>query len=577
MHTGRTVTIRIKILIVAAVLLLMFALTNAVSVLLNKDVVYELEAMAEYHMPLNAIAAEIDVQTFEFEINLQHLLQQHTLELPRLTAIAARQAELATHLEQTFDRAARLISIGVTDTRKDIEDRIALARIAGTFTLIQRQLKPFVELGTAVLEALRGHRTEEAQQLVRGFAAFEQAFGPDLAQIRTAISELTQSSSRETAQHELHILFLSVGLFCVAALCGLGLCLVLTRHLAGAFRRLLNATHAVEAGQLTVELPVRSNDEFGQLTRSFNHMVVELQAKERIKNTFGQFMDPRIVSGLIDMSSENPEAAERRTITVFFSDIKGFSSLSEQLTAQAMVNLLNAYFTATTQAIREHRGILDKYIGDGVMAFWAPPFSAGDQHAIDACLAALDQQQAIAAFRRELPQILGLRRHVPDFIVRMGLATGEVVMGTIGSATAKSYTVIGDIVNVASRLERINKLYRTELIIAEETYRLTQHTVETRELDLVAVVGKTEPVHICELQSRIGDLAPERSELRSLFAEGLAAYRQCDWACATQKFQACLKLVPDDGPSQLFERRVAQLRTTPPPGDWNGVWQATEK
>ena len=171
-----------------------------------------------------------------------------------------------------------------------------------------------------------------------------------------------------------------------------------------------------------------------------------------------------------------------------------------------MVHLLNAYFTAVTQAIRDHRGIIDKYIGDGVMAFWTPPFSPGDQHATDACLAALLQQEAIDAFRRELPQLLGLRRNVPDFKVRMGLATGEVVIGTIGSETARSYTVIGDIVNTASRLEGINKLYGTGIAVAEDTYRLAQQAVEVRELDFVTVVGKTEPVRIFELLGRAGEV-----------------------------------------------------------------------
>jgi len=321
-------------------------------------------------------------------------------------------------------------------------------------------------------------------------------------------------------------------LFCVAAFFGFGLFSVLTHRLDGALQHLLHATHAVEAGQLSVEVRMTSTDEIGQLAQSFNRMIIELRAKECIKDMFGKYMDPRIVSGLIGMSSEHADTAERRIITVFFSDIKSFSTMSEQLTASAMVNLLNAYFTAVTQAIRDHRGIIDKYIGDAVMAFWSPPFSPGDQHATDACLAALVQQEAIAAFRRELPQLLGLRRHVPDFRVRMGLATGEVVIGTIGSATAKSYTVIGDIVNTASRLEGINKLYGTGIVVAEDTCRLAQEAVEVRELDFVTVVGKTEPTRIFELLGRAGEMAPEVLQLRGLFAEALDdPIEQHLWEC----------------------------------------------
>ncbi len=129
-----------------------------------------------------------------------------------------------------------------------------------------------------------------------------------------------------------------------------------------------------------------------------------------------------------------------------------------------MVNLLNHYFDAVTRCIRSDNGIVDKYIGDSVMAFWSPPFSVGDSHARAACLAALSQQQAIELLQSELPNIVGLRRNAPNLVVRMGIATGEAVVGTIGSPVSKSFTVIGDTVNLASRLEGINKVYGTRII-----------------------------------------------------------------------------------------------------------------
>jgi adenylate cyclase len=577
MRLPQRLTIRLKILIVTATLLLIFALTNFLSIRLSQGVVNELDTITDYFVPLSTIASKIDVETFEFELNLRRLIQEGTLEPSQLATMVARQIELAKHLEQEFNEVAQLIDAAIKDERNEVMERVELARIAGRFSMIRRDVKPFVQLGSTVLEAIREERSADAQRLSLGFSAFEEAFGTDLAEIRVAVNQLTRGSTVNAQRHQVHVLELSIGLFCVAALFGFSLFSVLTHRLDGALQHLLHATRAVEAGQLSIELRVTSRDEIGQLAQSFNRMVIELRAKERIKDTFGKYMDPRIVSGLIGTSGEHADTAERRIITVFFSDIKSFSSLSEQLTASAMVNLLNAYFTAVTQAIRDHRGIIDKYIGDGVMAFWTPPFSPGDQHATDACLAALLQQEAIDAFRRELPQLLGLRRNVPDFKVRMGLATGEVVIGTIGSETARSYTVIGDIVNTASRLEGINKLYRTGIVVAEDTYRLAQQAVEARELDFVTVVGKTEPVRIFELLGRAGEMAPDTFALRDLFAHGLAAYRERDWDGAEEKFQECLKLAPEDGPSQLFEQRVAFLRANPPAADWQGVWHATEK
>jgi adenylate cyclase len=577
MKLPQRLTIRGKILTVTATLLLIFALTNFLSIRLSKSVVNELDTITDYFVPLSAIASKIDVETDEFELNLRRLIQESPLEPSRLATIVARQIELAKRLEQEFNEVAHLIDAAIKDERNEVMERVELARIAGRFSMIRRDVKPFVQLGSTVLEAIREERSADAQRLSHGFSTFEEAFGPDLAEIRMAINQLTRGSALDAQRHQARVLELSVGLFCVAALFGFGLFSVLTHRLDGALQRLLHATHAVEAGQLSIEVRITSTDEIGQLAQSFNRMIIELRAKERIKDTFGKYMDPRIVSGLIGTSGEHADTAERRIITVFFSDIKSFSTLSEQLTASAMVHLLNAYFTAVTQAISDHRGIIDKYIGDGVMAFWTPPFSPGDQHATDACLAALLQQEAIVTFRRELPQLLGLRRNVPDFKVRMGLATGEVVIGTIGSETARSYTVIGDIVNTASRLEGINKLYGTGITVAEDTYRLAQQAVEVRELDFVTVVGKIEPVRIFELLGRAGEIAPDTFALRDLFAHGLAAYRERDWDGAEEKFQECLKLAPEDGPSRLFEQRVAFFRANPPAADWQGVWHATEK
>jgi adenylate cyclase len=189
----------------------------------------------------------------------------------------------------------------------------------------------------------------------------------------------------------------------------------------------------------------------------------------------------------------------------------------------------------------------------------------------------LAQQQAIELLQSELPNIIGLRRNAPNLVVRMGIATGEAVVGTIGSPVSKSFTVIGDTVNLASRLEGINKVYGTRVIIAEETQRLAQREIETRELDLISVAGKTEPVRIHELLSPSGQLAPEAVELREEFAAGLAAYRAFDWDAAERRFAECRRSKPADGPSVVFLERVQKLRTDPPPADWDGVWRFSHK
>jgi len=570
-------TIRLKILAVAFALLTVFAVTTGFSTWLVKNVIEEIESITVYHIPIGAHVANIDVLTFEMELELRRALAQVPLEPPRLAALRKRHAEIAGTLKSGVREVHGKLAEGIADRRNDVEDRIVLAGLKGSFAFIETRMGPFLKSGNAALAAIESGDPRRAAASMAAFSQFDAVFGQELANVRQALESLTLSSITETKQHELDILRLNGILFGAATVIGLGLFLVLTHRLQRSLAELLAGTREVETGRLDVAVPVTSRDEIGRLTEAFNHMVGQLKERERVKDTFGKYLDPRIASRLIEVQGDNPSLSERRPATLFFSDIKGFSSMSESLTASAMVNLLNAYFSAVTKEIRDKQGIIDKFIGDAVVAFWTAPFSTGDGHAADACLAALAQREAIVAFRRELPQITGLRRDAPDFGVRMGLATGEVVIGTIGSHVTKSYTVIGDVVNTASRLEGINKAYGTQIIIEEATYRLAQDVIEVRELDLLAVAGKSEPLRVYELVSRAGEREPELSELHEIFAAGLAAYRARDWQNADLRFAECLERRSDDGPSRVFQHRVEILRAAPPPPDWDGVWRHTEK
>jgi len=570
-------TIRLKILAVAAALLTVFAVTTGFSTYVNKQVVAEMEAIADYHIPIGVHVSSIDVLTFEFELGLRRSIAAAPLDPKQVAALRQRHTQIVSTIRNDIKIVHRSLEAGIADARNDLEDRIAMAELKGTFTFLEQRLAPFLQTGDDTLAAIEAGDLPRARALVAGFSAFEDLFGKDIAGVRLALEKLTLSSITETKGNQDSILWLNAVLFAMAAVFGLALFVALANRLHRSLEDLLAGTKQVETGRLDVKLAVNSDDEIGQLTQSFNQMVGQLNEKERVKDTFGKYLDPRIVARLIEAQGENANVSERRPATLFFSDIKGFSGMSESLTASAMVNLLNSYFSAVTREIRDKRGVVDKFIGDAVMAFWTAPFSAGDQHATDACLAALAQQQAIAAFRGELPQITGLRRNAPDFAVRMGLATGEVVIGTIGSDITKSYTVIGDVVNTASRLEGVNKVYGTGIIIDEATFRFAQNAIEARELDLLTVAGKTEPLRIYELICRGGELPADLAELRELFAAGLAAYRTRDWETADRRFSDCLARRADDGPARVFRQRLELLRASPPAADWDGVWRLTEK
>jgi adenylate cyclase len=567
-------TIRKKIFLLAGILLALFGVVVGVLAVIQKLDSDQISNITEYELPLTRLVAEIDVDTDRYELGILRALRLDPLNPPELATAIAAKKEVADELRADVDAATTLLAKAIQDPGYRAAERVELARIEGSFKYLARSLEGFLATGEQTLAALINGQREDARTTSLGFAKFAQAFGPDLSEIRRNLAGLTSRAASAVLARQRLNTYLSFGLFVAACGIGLGISAVGSARVVGGLRQLVVRTRAIESGKESEPLSILTRDEVGELALSFNRMVEELRTRERIKDTFGKFVDPRIVTRLIGSGAEQ---AERRTLTIFFSDIKAFSGISEQLTASAVVNLLNSYFGTVADVIHAHHGFIDKYIGDAVMAFWVSPFSAGDDHASDACLAALAQQEAITALRDQLPEITGMRRNPPKLAVRMGIATGEAVVGTIGSDSTRSYTVIGDTVNLASRLESINKVYGSSLILSEETYRMAQQVIEARELDLITVAGKTEPVRIYEGMGRIGELTPERIQLREMFASGLAAYRQQNWDEAQTCFDSCLLGAVEDGPSLLFVERIRQLRGTPPPADWDGVWRFLEK
>jgi adenylate cyclase len=242
-----------------------------------------------------------------------------------------------------------------------------------------------------------------------------------------------------------------------------------------------------------------------------------------------------------------------------------------------MVTLLNRHFGLQALAVQEHHGVVDKFVGDSIVAFWGPPFVKTEEHATLACRAAQSQLLALDSLRRELPNITGLRREAPAVDVCIGICTGEVVVGNIGSENTRSYTVIGDTVNLAARLERANRIYGTHILISESTAQAIASQFETRDIDTIFVKGKTETSRVFELMSAAGKLSEELGRLRECYEAARQSYLAQNWDLAEATFAECLKIRPNDRPSRVFLERVQVLRRNPPGKDWHGVWNLVEK
>ncbi|NDB95748.1 MAG: HAMP domain-containing protein [Verrucomicrobia bacterium] len=570
-------SLRTKIMTGVITLLVLFAGALATTLYLVKDSDEEVGGILQYHLPILTRLNALDVVTYEIEIVAHRLADEGTPSKQRIEEILARTKKCQEQIDAIFKEAKALSEAGSKDDRNDLEDRLEMARMVGEIDSLKSEVDRFSQAAALPVELMAQGKGEEARKALGNLRNFEY-LDPVITSLREKANRLTTDSLNETHGNIFNIIWTNAVLFLSASILGFLVFLLITGRLQKAFRGLIRAFHETADGKYSSPLPVTSEDEIGELTTSFNTMVEQLKSKEKLRDSFGQFLDPRIVANVINpVTGELRQSAERRKVTIFFSDIAGFSGIGEQLTADTMVRLLNRYFTAATEIVRRNHGIVDKFIGDAVMAFWASPFSEGEAHARDACLACLEMRTAFAEIAKEISDITGLRRNLPKFHVRMALATGDTVIGTVGSNTTKSFTVIGDTVNIASRLEGVNKIYGTDLIVNEDCFQLAEREVEAREIDLVTVYGKTEPVRIYELLGKVGELDGSTLQLRDTFATALQNYRQQKWDEAEKGFKACLKIRENDGPSLEFITRIATFSRTPPPRDWNGVWQTASK
>ena len=572
-----SLSIRRKIMGIAVVLIALMAVTAVVSMVSVVQVGDQLDELTQGYIPAYGNLARANIRSVERALELRRMvIGKSRSPSSDVAAIRARFDAKSGEFDKEVEAARNLIS-GLIEKKTVSDDTLSLVRLQTRLVAAvddsRRHLNDEIGRLLPLLDA--GNATATDDSLAR-VDSLRDELNQKLDSIRADMLALLRADADITTQKQRRATLIAAVLTFLAAILGLVFSMLVSAGVTRPVRRLLEGARAVEAGDLDGKIAITSKDEIGHLTAAFNQMVEQLRLKERIRETFGKYVDPRIVEGLIDRPVLAAEG-ERRVMTVLFCDVKGFTSTSEGMTPQGLVKVMNRYFSTMSGPIRDHEGIIDKYIGDAIMAYWGPPFTGHAEQSRLASLAALKMLELVPQLRTELPELLGVRNLPNSFDLRIGIATGEVLVGSIGSELMMSYTVMGDTVNLASRLEGANKEYGGRILVSEATIAGASDAVEAREIDRITVLGRKQPQTVFEIMGRKGELTPAQLELRDRFSEGLTCYRRRQWDASRRAFEAAHAIAPNDGPSKTFINRLIEFALHPPSEDWDGSWHLEQK
>jgi len=566
-------SIRQKIVGIAAGLIVLAVITSALSMIMAARVGHLLDELTNRYIPAYGNLVRANVKSLERAVAARQMIIAK-IENPPDDASYATHLKTFQSIDPEIDReaqAARKQIAAIIDDTSTPSDNAALGRLDDRIeTAISDLRERLDEQGATLLKQFDARKFDEAKSTIVRADALRAEFDRKIEGIRADMMSQDFASAATVMHEQRQAIWISAGVTGIAAVLGFVFAMMVGSGITGPVLRLLEGTREVEAGRLDRSIDVTTRDEIGQLSVAFNRMIERLRQNQRVRETFGRYIDPRIAESLLSETATAAAEGQRRVMTVMFCDMKGF-------TPQGLVKIMNRYLSSMSEPIHAHRGIIDKYIGDAIMAYWGPPFIEGAEQAKGACSAAIDMIGRLASLRTELPELLGVRAISADCDLRIGIATGEALVGSIGSEYMMSFTVMGDTVNLASRLESANKVYNSRCLVSEATAKMSEADFDVREIDRVVVTGLSQPQTIYGIMGRKDASSPQQTQACAHYAAGLAAYRARSWDEARAAFSAALEALPGDGPSMALLARVANFSQNPPPETWDGSWHMEYK
>jgi class 3 adenylate cyclase len=545
MQMINSLSIKCKIYGLIGVMLLLTIAVSAISMSYIWRIKTELDQIAEYLVPITEKLNQISVHALEQEIALERLFTFFEVKpiphekIKRLLVLYSQEGELVKiEINQT-----KIIVDNALKRSKTFQEISGFSRLGPILNEIEGRHKTFQVIGLQLAKSLSKRELTEVYLFENLLEEEKNKLNKLLKKTLEAVKVLTERAVFKAEEHQGYSLVINWIIAGLAIFTGLILSAIFSSRMVKPLKGLLAATRKISLGNLDVSAEVVGKDEIGKLSFEFNKMVDGINQKERVKSTFGQYVDPRVVNSLIN--SHDLNFIQREPVTVFFSDIAGFSRISEQFTPAAMVKLVNEYLSLVSEPIILRQGVIDKFVGDAVVAFWSSPFVDVQTGALMSCMSALEQQTKIKIFKKKISEITGVRKMAPEINVRMGIATSECVVGNVGSTYFKSFTVIGPATGWAEELETLNKRFNTNILVLEPTAELVREEMELRRIDCIEIAPNTN-LNVFELLGPVGAVAEEILTYRDQYEKALKYLEVGDKQSALVHFRRCKEQNPED-------------------------------
>src|SRR3984957_18463253 len=414
-------SIKQKIIGIAAGLIVLAVVTSSLSMVMAARVGHLLDELTNRYVPAYGDLTRANVRSLERGLEERQMIIAK-METPPDEASYAAHLTAFQSIDSEINReaqAAREQIVAIIADPSTPSDNAALGRLDDRIDTAVNELRERLDQQDAILlKQLDMHNFDQAKSALAGADELRAEFDRKIDGIRADMLNQVHASAATVIREQRQAIWISAGATGVAAVLGFAFAMMVGSGITGPVLRLLEGTREIEAGRLDRSISVTTRDEIGQLSAAFNRMIERLRQNQRVRETFGRYIDPRIAEGLLGETAIAATEGQRRVMTVMFCDMKGFTALSEGVTPQGLVKIMNRYLSTMSEPIHAHRGVIDKYIGDGIMAYWGPPFVDDAEQAKGACSAAIDMIGRLASLRTELPELLGVRAISADCDLR---------------------------------------------------------------------------------------------------------------------------------------------------------------